>query len=51
MQLGLDVGDKCTISLRLPRVFLREEAERDAKVVDGTGKQRRRRRRRDRKIW
>jgi sulfate/thiosulfate transport system ATP-binding protein len=50
MQLGLDVGDKCTISLRLPRVFLREEAERDAKVVDGTGKQRRRRRRRDRKV-
>jgi sulfate transport system ATP-binding protein len=49
MELGLTVGDKCTISLRLPRIFPREEAERHTKVVDGPGKQRLRFRRRDRK--
>jgi sulfate transport system ATP-binding protein len=49
MELGLSVGDKCTISLRLPRIYPREEAERDAKVVDRPGQQRRRLRRRDRK--
>ena len=45
-QLGISVGDKCTISLRLPRIYLREEAVRDAKTVDRTSQQRRRRRRR-----
>jgi sulfate transport system ATP-binding protein len=49
VELDLKVGDKCTISLRLPRVFSREQAERDTKVIDRPGKQRLRLRRRDRK--
>jgi len=49
-ELGLGVGDKCPISLRLPRIYLREEAERDTKGGDRSGKQRRRLRRRDRKV-
>ena len=49
-ELGLNVGDKCTVSLRLPRIYPREEAERHAKVVDRPGKQRLRHRRRDRKV-
>jgi sulfate transport system ATP-binding protein len=44
-ELGLEVGDKCTISLRLPRIFSREQAERDTRFVDRPGKQRLRRRR------
>ncbi len=49
-ELGLGVGDKCPISLRLPRIYLREEAERDTKGGDRSAKQRRRLRRRDRKV-
>jgi sulfate/thiosulfate transport system ATP-binding protein len=47
-QLGISVGDKCTISLRLPRIYLRDQADRDARVIDRPGQQRRRRRRRAR---
>jgi sulfate transport system ATP-binding protein len=47
-ELGLGIGDKCTISLRHPRIYPRAEAERQAKVVDRTHKLRLRLRRRDR---
>jgi len=46
-ELGLGVGDKCTIRLRSPRIYPRAEAERQAKVVDRPARPRLRLRRRE----
>ncbi len=46
-ELGLGVGDKCSIRLRLPRIYARAEAERQAKVVDRPARPRLRLRRRE----
>jgi sulfate/thiosulfate transport system ATP-binding protein len=47
-QLGLGVGDRCTISLRRPQIYGRAEAEQHAKVIDQPRRQRLRVRRRPR---
>jgi sulfate transport system ATP-binding protein len=45
-ELGLGVGDKCTISLRLPRIYPRAEAERQANMPDASQRPKLRLRRR-----
>jgi len=33
-ELGLSIGDKCTVSLRLPRIYARREAERQTGIPE-----------------
>jgi hypothetical protein len=48
VEQGLGVGDKCRISLRLPQIYPRAEAEKQAKFIDKPRRQRLRLRRRPR---
>ena len=33
-ELGLSIGDKCTVSLRLPRIYARREAEKQTGIPE-----------------
>ena len=44
-QLQLQVGDRCTIRLRLPRIYARAEAEREVRAIEHPPKRRLRLRR------
>ena len=44
-ELGLSIGDKCTISLRLPRVYAKREAEKQTGIAERAAARRRFRKR------